>query len=238
MKTDHPYWRPIEPADTPYARAREEWDRRMGAATVREANWRLAAFALIALQLFSDIGILYLAAQPKAIPHIVEVDKLGQPSYLGPLDRAAYRDFKPSTASIHYHLARFIRDTREVTSDLAVLKRNWIDAYKLLTNNGANFLNAYVHEHDPFQVVAAQVRVSLQVNVVVQVSKDTWQVDWTETSTDEHGTPTQTEMWRGTFHVLLRVPESTDELAANPLGLFIDEIHWARLSNLTERTTP
>jgi type IV secretion system protein TrbF len=238
MKTDHAYWRPLEPAETPYKRAKQEWDRRMGAATVREANWRFAALALIALQLVSDIGILYLASQPKAIPHIVEVDKLGQPAYLGPLDRAAYRDFKPSTASIHYHLARFVRDTREITSDLAVLKRNWVDAYKLLTTNGSNFLNAYVQDHNPFQVVAAQVRVSLQINVVVQVSKDTWQVDWTETSTDEHGNPTETEVWRGTFHVLLRVPQNTEELAANPLGLFIDEIHWARLSNLTERTTP
>jgi len=119
-----------------------------------------AALALIAVQLVSDIGILYLAAQPKAIPHIVEVDKLGRPAYLGPLDRAAYRDFKPSTASIHYHLARFVRDTREITSDLAVLKRNWVDAYKLLTTNGSNFLNAYVQDHNPFQVVAAQVRVA------------------------------------------------------------------------------
>jgi len=41
-----------------------------------------AALALIAVQLVSDIGILYLAAQPKAIPHIVEVDKLGRPAYL------------------------------------------------------------------------------------------------------------------------------------------------------------
>ena len=39
---------------------------------------------------------IYLGAQPKAIPHFVEVDKLGQPNYLGPLDRNALRDFTPT----------------------------------------------------------------------------------------------------------------------------------------------
>jgi type IV secretory pathway TrbF-like protein len=210
----------------------------MGATTVQAANWRLATFGLILLQFFDYFALLYLGAQPKAVPHIVEVDKLGQPAYLGPLDRAALRDFKPSTASLHYHLRRFISDTREISSDAAVLKRNWIDAYKLVTPNGANQLNAYVHDNNPFEQFQQQVRVSLQVSVIVQITQDTWQVDWSETTWDEHGNPTDSAAWRGNFHVLLRVPESVDELALNPLGLYIDELHWARLSTATERTTP
>jgi type IV secretion system protein VirB5 len=214
----------------------------MGAATVQAANWRLATFALIGLLFFACCGLLYVAAQPKAIPHIVEVDKLGQPTYLGPLDKAALRDFKPSAASLRYHLQRFIQDTREISSDPAVLKRNWLDAYKLVTANGANQLNAYIHDHNPFDQLQDQVRVSLQVSVIVQITQETWQVDWTETTWDDHGNPTATAAWRGTFHVLLRVPENADQLALNPLGLYIDELHWARLSTpiaaAAERTTP
>ena len=210
----------------------------MGATTVQAANWRLATFGLVLLQVFDAIALVYLGAQPKAVPYLVEVDKLGQPAYLGPLDRAALRDFKPSTASLHYHLRRFISDTREISSDAAVLKRNWIDAYKLVTPNGANQLNAYVHDSNPFDQFERQVRVSIQVTVIVQVTQDTWQVDWTETTWDEHGNPTDSAAWRGNFHVLLRVPESADELALNPLGLYIDELHWARLSTATERNRP
>lgn len=232
--------RPTEPADTPFHRARQEWDRRMGAATVQAANWRLATFALIALQLFDYGALLYLAAQPKAIPHIVEVDKLGEPTYLGPLDKAALRDFKPSTASLRYHLRRFIFDTREISSDPAVVKRDWLDAYKLVTPNGANQLNAYVHDHNPFDQQQAQVRVSLELSVIVPITQETWQVDWTETTWDDHGSPTGVAAWRGTFHVLLHVPENADQLALNPLGLYIDELHWARLSTpiAAERNTP
>ena len=161
-----------------------------------------------------------------------------RPTYLGPADKTALRDFKPSAASLQYHLRRFVSDTREISSDVAVLKRDWLDAYKLVTPNAANQLNAYVRESDPFKQIEAQVRVSIQVNVVVPVSRETWQVEWTETNWDDHGSPTGTSTWRGNFRILLRVPDSEEELASNPLGLFIDEFHWARLSDAGRTTTP
>ena len=213
----------------------------MGAATVQAANWRFVAFgsrrppALSTTAASSTWG-----PSPRRFPTSSRSTSSASPNYLGPLDRNALRDFKPTTASLHYHLPRFVTDTREISSDAAVLKRNWLDAYKLVTPSGANQLNAYVHEHNPFEQLEAQVRVSIQVNVIVPITQDTWQVDWTETTWDEHGNPTGTTAWRGTFHVLLRVPENAEELALNPLGLFIDEFHWARLSTpiAAERNTP
>jgi type IV secretion system protein VirB5 len=210
----------------------------MGDAVVRAANWRLIAFGELALLFVSTVGLIILGAQPKAVPHIVEVDKLGAATYLGPADKTALRDFKPSAASLQYHLRRFVSDTREISSDVAVLKRDWLDAYKLVTPNAANQLSAYVRESDPFKQIEAQVRVSIQVNVVVPVSRETWQVEWTETDWDDHGNPTGTSTWRGNFRILLRVPDSEEELASNPLGLFIDEFHWARLSDAGRTTTP
>ena len=54
MKTGATSWRPTEPADTPYQKARQEWDRRMGATVVQAANWRLVAFG--------ELGLLLLPA--------------------------------------------------------------------------------------------------------------------------------------------------------------------------------
>ena len=216
-KHARPTHRPTEAADTPFHRARQEWDRRMGASTIQAANWRRSTFGLIGLLFFACAAILYLGAQPKLVPQIIEVDKLGEPKYLGPADRTALREWKPSTPSIQYHLRRFVTDTREISSDAAVLKRNWLDAYKLVTPSGANQLNAYVRDSKPFEQLEAQVRVTLQVNVIVPISKDTWQVDWTETTWDDHGNPTDAAAWRGAFHVLVHVPDSADELVSNPL---------------------
>ena len=224
-------WRPIVPAETPYQKARQEWDRRMGATVVQAANWRLVAFAELGLLLLASVGMIILGAQPKAVPHLVLVDKLGAPSYAGALDRAALQDFKPPPASFEFHLRRFVSDTREISSDVAVVKRNWIDAYRLVTKNGANQLNAYVRDNDPFKQIEAERRISVQVNVVVPVTRETWQVDWTETTWDDHGNPVGTAIWRGNFRTLLRAPDTEEELAFNPIGLFIDELHWARLSD-------
>jgi type IV secretion system protein VirB5 len=237
MKKTASSWRPSQPAETPYSKAQQEWDRRMGGTTVQAANWRLATFAALALNLVSCLGLIYLGAQPKAVPHLIQVDRLGAPTYLGPIERATAKDFKPTPASLQYHLRRFVADTREISSDAAVLKHNWYDAYRLVTPNGANQLSAYVKGSDPFEKLQRQVRVSVQVNVVVQISRETWQVDWTETTWDDHGNPTDTAIWRGTLHVLLQVPDSEEQLATNPLGLFIDELHWARLTTTDGRTT-
>jgi hypothetical protein len=38
-------WRPTELADTPYQKARQEWEARIGATVVQAANWRLVALA-------------------------------------------------------------------------------------------------------------------------------------------------------------------------------------------------
>jgi type IV secretion system protein TrbF len=92
-------------------------------------------------------------------------------------------------------------------------------------------LNAYVRDNDPFKQIEAERRVSIQINVVVPVTRETWQVDWTETTWDDHGNPIGAAIWRGNFRTLFRAPESEEELVSNPIGLFIDEFHWARLSD-------
>ena len=47
---------PTEPAQTPYQKAQQEWDRRMGAATIQAANWRFITFGLAGLLSFSTAG--------------------------------------------------------------------------------------------------------------------------------------------------------------------------------------
>jgi type IV secretion system protein VirB5 len=220
-------WPPQSPLDTRYRRAGQEWDRRMGSAVVQARNWRLATFGSLALLGVSLAGMIYLGKQPKAVPHIVQIDKLGAPSYIGPIGQSA-RDFRPSDAVLKYHLRRFIDDTRTVSSDAAIVKRNWLDAYTLITQAAANQLKTYVEQADPFKRMQTE-RISVAVLNIVQLSKSTWQADWRETSWDKGGTQLGTSVWRGTFHVLLRVPETEDQLAANPIGLFVEEFHWSRV---------
>jgi type IV secretion system protein VirB5 len=221
-------WSPAGAADTPYMRARQEWDGRMGSAVVQARAWRRATFASLGAVGLALGGMTYLGAQPKAVPHIIEVDHLGAATYRGPVGQSG-PDYTPSEAVLKYHLQRFLEDVRSVSSDAAVIKRNWLDAYTLVTSKGGNTLTAYVSqpEHDPFRRSADGERTSIEIAAAVRVSQDTWQVDWRETNWDKSGTPVAAPaLWRGMFRILIDMPKTEEAMTRNPIGLFVDEFHW------------
>jgi len=221
-------WSPDGPLDTPYLRARQEWDLRMGSAVVQAKNWRLATFASLGAVLLSTGGMIYLGSLPKAVPHIIEVDRLGAATYHGPVGQS---DYVPTEAVITYHLRRFIEDTREISSDLAVLKKNWLDAYLLLTPRGGNMLSAFVQkpENDPFRR-AQEERVTIEILSVVRAAGDTWQIDWRESSWDKGGSPLgEPIIWRAMLRTVVATPKTTEAMQKNPIGLYIDELHWDKV---------
>lgn len=200
----------------------------MGNAVVQARNWRLATFAtLVFVALPSVLGMVYLGAQPKAVPHIVEVAPDGSAAYRGQAG-VSWSEYQPGEASVKYHLSRFVHDTRMISADRAVVKRNWLDAYNLVTQSAANTLNEYARQHDPFQR-ALKERVSVQVLSMVQMSEKSWQIDWKESSWGKRGEPRGEEFWRGIFRIVLKKPDSAEKLAANPIGLYIDEFHWSKI---------
>ena len=220
-------WTPEGHVETRYRKARKEWDDRMGGAVIQARNWRLATLLALGLVLVSLAGTIYLGAQPKAVPHIVQVDKIGAATYVGPIGQSG-REYRPGDATLKYHLRRFIEQTRGVSSDPAVVRKNWTDAYTVITPNAANQLSAYAERNDPIKR-AQDARVTVDVSAVVQVSKETWQADWEEKTWDKAGNQTGSVIWRGTFKVLLRTPESEDQIATNPIGLYVDEFHWSKV---------
>ena len=231
METKTTQWSPDGSLGTPYRRARQEWDTRMGSALVHARNWRLATFASMSAVFLATGGMIYLGALPKAVPHIIEVDSPGAPAPTsGPVGQSASQ-YVPADAVITYHLRRFIEDTREISSDLAILKRNWLDAYNLVTPRGANMLTAYVSkpENDPFRRVQDE-RVTVEIVAMVRVSADTWQVDWRESAWDKNGGPLGAPVvWRAMLRTLVQTPKTAEAMSTNPIGLYIDEFHWDKV---------
>jgi type IV secretion system protein VirB5 len=50
--------------ETPYMRAKQEWDDRIGSARVQAFHWRAAFFASSLLCLILASGLIYLSTQP------------------------------------------------------------------------------------------------------------------------------------------------------------------------------
>ncbi len=228
MKPKSKNWAPVEELDTPYKRARQEWDDRMGNASAQAANWRLATFAVLGLVAFpSVVGLIYLGAQPKSVPHIVEIGVDGVANYKGPVGRSV-KEYAVSDASMKYYLRQFIEKTRTLSSDPAVIKKNWIDVYSFVAPSARNILDTYAMEDIPFER-AKDKRISVEIIAMLPTSADTWQIDWKESIWGVKGNHLADEYWRGSFTTSIKKVENEALLEMNPLGIFIDEFYWSKI---------
>ncbi|MBL8552277.1 MAG: conjugal transfer protein TrbF [Hyphomonadaceae bacterium] len=211
-----------EPADTPYRRARQEWDARMGSAVLSARTWRAIAFAAVGASALLGLGLTIVALQQRTFVHVVEVSPEGQVMAA----RVADGRWSPTETQIAYHLSRFVRLVRSLPTDGVVLRENWLEAYKFLTPTAAAQLNEMARADDPF-LSLGRVGRTIHVRSVIARSDESWEVAWIERATNATGT-SDPQVYTGVFTVTLRPPRNADEVASNPLGLLISDFSWSR----------
>ncbi len=207
---------------TPYQKAGQMWDERIGSARVQARNWRLMAFGCLALSAGLSASVVWQSHQSRVVPYVVQVDRLGEAQAVAP----AIANYKPADGEIAWFLARFIADVRSLSSDPVVARKNWLEAYDYTTNHGAAYLNQFAQEHDPFKDLGERT-VSVQVTSVVRVSGESFQVKWIEQHFD-HDAVASVEHWTGILTVITKPPASAEVLRKNPLGLYVNAIDWSR----------
>lgn len=215
------YGKTPEPV-TPYQKAGQMWDERIGSARVQARNWRLMAFGCLALSAGLSASVVWQSHQSRVVPYVVQVDRLGEAQAIAP----AIANYKPSDGEIAWFLARFITDVRSLSSDPVVARKNWLEAYDYTTNHGAAYLNQFAQEHDPFKDLGERT-ISVQVTSVVRVSGGSFQVKWIEQHFD-HDAVASTQHWTGILTVITKPPASAEVLRKNPLGLYVNAIDWSR----------
>src|SRR4029077_20859726 len=109
------YGRTPEPV-TPYQKAAQVWDDRIGSARVQAKNWRLMAFGCLALSTGLADSLVWQSTQGTITPWVGEGDRLGQAQRVAPVNA----DYQPTDPQIAYHLARFIEDVRGLPADAIV----------------------------------------------------------------------------------------------------------------------
>ncbi|WP_028349828.1 conjugal transfer protein TrbF [Bradyrhizobium murdochi] len=207
---------------TPYQKAAQVWDERLGSARVQASNWRLAALAAIASSGILGLTLLTVIARSGVVPYVVEVDRLGEVRAVGP----ALQAYQPSDAQIAHFLARFIENVRSLSIDPIIVRSNWLRAYDFVTDRGALALNDYAREADPFARIGSRT-VTVEVTSVVRASSDSFEIRWKE-STYENGSIAKTERFTGIVTTVLKPPADAQMLRKNPLGLFVHSLNWSR----------
>lgn len=211
--------------ETPYQRAGQIWDERIGSARVQARSWRLAFFGTLALSGALTAGLIWESLRGSVVPWVVEVDRLGQAQAVAP----AIADYRPTDPQIAWHLAHFIEEVRSIPADAIVLRQNWLDAYNYVTDKGALALNDYARTNDPFAEVG-HTQVSVEISSVIRASDSSFRVAWIERRYID-GTLAATEHWSAILTVVLQPPTDADTLKKNPLGVYVHALNWSKELN-------
>jgi len=212
---------------TPYQKAGQIEDRRLGRANARGNRWCLAFCGAMGLAALSTSGLIYQSAQASIVPWVVEVDETGAVKAAGP----AESNFKPSDAQIAHQLARFISNVRSVSIDPVVLRENWLSAYNFATDQAALTLNTYANENDPFADIG-QRSVTVDITSIVRSSNDSFEVRWREKSF-RGGAHLTTQTFTASLSIITIPPTDAETLHRNPLGLYVHGLHWSKDLNAT-----
>ena len=215
------YGRAPEPV-TPYQRAAQVWDDRIGSARVQARSWRFAFFGSLLISGGLAAGLVWQAARGTITPWVVEVDKLGAARAVAPADG----DYRPTDPQIAFHLARFIEHVRSIPADPVVLRADWLSAYDFASATGAQALNDYARTNDPFAEVG-KFQVAVDVSSVIRASKDSFRIAWTERRYQD-GSLIERSRWSAIVTVTLQPPRTPDAITKNPLGLFVTAINWSK----------
>ncbi|TGQ50184.1 conjugal transfer protein TrbF [Mesorhizobium sp. M1C.F.Ca.ET.193.01.1.1] len=208
--------------ETPYQKAAQVWDERIGSARVQAKNWRYMAFGSLILSASLAGSLVWQSARGSVVPWVVEVDKLGQVQTVAP----ATTDYKPTDPQIAWHLARFVEQVRSIPADPIIVRQNWLRAYEWTTDQGAAALNDYARANEPFSKIGKQ-QVAVEVSSVIRASADSFRVAWTERHY-ENGQLLATEHWTAILTIVVQPPADAERLRANPLGIYVNALNWSR----------
>jgi len=215
------YGKTPEP-ETPYQKAGQVWDERIGSARVQAKNWRLAFFGALALSGGLACGLVWQSARGTITPWVVQVDKLGQAQAVAP----AAADYQPTDPQIAWHLARFIEEVRSIPADPVVLRQDWLDAYNYVTDKGALALNDFARTNDPFSKIG-KTQVSVEVASVIRASDNSFRVEWVERRYVDDALAS-TERWSAILTIVVQTPTDADRLRKNPLGVYVHALNWSK----------
>jgi type IV secretion system protein TrbF len=215
------YGRTPEP-ETPYQRAAQAWDDRIGSTRVQAKNWRLMAFGSLILSCGLAGGLVWQSTHGTVVPWVVQVDKLGEAQAVAP----AVADYRPSDPQIAWYLAHFIAMVRSLPADPIIVRENWLKAYDFTTTAGAVALNDYARANDPFASLGKQ-QVAIDVSSVIRASADSFRVAWVEHRYQD-GALAGTTRWTAILTIAIQPPTDADRLRKNPLGIYVNAINWSK----------
>lgn len=210
-------------ADTPYDRARREWDTRIGSARVQASNWRFVALLALLMLGCTLFGLFHVIRTIPVKTYVVEIDPYTMPGRV----RLASDRYDPTDAQVGYFVGQLVRLVRQRPMDPVVLRNNWTQAYRFLAAEAVSGMNQYASENSGLVDPNDKTARAVQISNILQKSKNTYQVRWIE-RTFVGGVERTRDQYTGLFHVSFRPPKTEIDVFHNPLGVYITSFSWSK----------
>ncbi|WP_043617629.1 conjugal transfer protein TrbF [Ensifer sp. ZNC0028] len=209
--------------ENPYLAARQEWSERYGSYVQAAAVWRIVGILSLGMAIIGFSYAMYLSTQVKLVPYIVEVDRLGTPIAAGFPEQIEYADARVVRAM----LGNFVTSFKSISPD-AVVQKQYIDrTYALVrtADPSTQKINSWFRGNSPFEKAKTST-IAIEVNNIVALSNQTYQIDWTEYERDRKGKETGMRRFRGIATVVLIAPQDEAIIRLNPIGLYVQDFDW------------
>ena len=210
--------------DTPL----EIYTKMLRADERRERRWIILAVTSFSILVIA-IGVLIWAARlPKTVPLIISVSDWGEATYMGAATNYSYTGMEVPKECINFQLRRFVTDRYSLSSDFSILKQNIEDSYFCVTGECSQKLTADYRDNDPRKDFGQHLR-NVTFESILQLSKDSYQVDFVWNDTNLAGRNNWRRKMRGVLTVKLMEPDSKS-LEKNPLGIYITNFDFTELN--------
>lgn len=212
--------------DARWIKAGAAHDDRFLRLAAQAANWRTFAFISLFIASIAVSGAIYIGAQSKYVPMLVEVDKLGRTLAV----RALTGDdaVTDSKRLVYRELFDLVENLRTVTTDIAANKTNLNRGFSRLTGAAAEYVRTELRKAPPNEVGASKT-VQVDVKTALRISDNTWQVEWEEHSFDLKGAVIGVENWKATIGFKLTPMETEEAIRKNPIGFIVPELNWMKV---------
>ena len=209
---------------SPFARAAQAWDERIGSARVQARNWRVMAFAAIVLSGVLSGGLLFQSSRTRIEAYVVQVDPQGR--VVGEV-QLLDRGYIPTDAQIAFHIAELVRKVRSRPADPVVLKQNWEEAYHYLAGGAVTAMSDYGAHAGLTDPAKQDTTATVEIISVLQRSDASYQVRWKETAY-ESGSRGPVSYWTGVFTTKIVPPRTARAVFQNPVGVYVISFNWSQ----------
>lgn len=202
---------------SPYQRAYQEWENRIGSARKQARNWMLAGIASIIMCILLLISIIVVVNRQKMYVYVAEI----KPEESVVNVQTAVKSYIPTIAQKIAFVSDFIKNITQIPLDPVVLNKQWQNALLAVSGRAETQLKQVYNKLTPLKLVGQKTIVTV-ITDSNEVSPNSFEMTFQITIYNRDGGVESVKLYSGVFTFAPSVaPDTLSQMVINPLGLKI-----------------